>query len=119
MKPASKMLVLLLLAALIPSANAQMLPWTVPNSAAPGPAGCHEHGPKPAAPQPVSYRCCQVGHKAAILQASWTPPSSSGHSLSFSSPAIEVKLAAVAGLIDDFESLSASVSPPGAVPLRI
>jgi hypothetical protein len=34
------------------------------------PAGCHQHGAKPPASVPVSYRCCQNGHDSAILQTS-------------------------------------------------
>jgi hypothetical protein len=32
-------------------------------------AGCHQHGAKPPAPTPSSYRCCQVGHNSALLQS--------------------------------------------------
>jgi hypothetical protein len=31
-------------------------------------AGCHQHGEKPPASAPMSYRCCQGGHDSAILQ---------------------------------------------------
>jgi hypothetical protein len=116
MKLALKIFALLLLVALIPPATtALVLPGTLSDSAAPA-AGCHEHNRKPATPEPVSYHCCQLGHKVAILQAFSSPSSSSFHW----SPAMELKLAAFADMVTDFASvLTASASPPDTVPLRI
>jgi hypothetical protein len=31
-------------------------------------AGCHEHHSPLPSPEPVSHKCCQTGHDAAILQ---------------------------------------------------
>src|SRR5437660_12633947 len=31
-------------------------------------AGCHEHSSPLPSPEPVSHKCCQSGHNAAILQ---------------------------------------------------
>src|SRR5882757_7423820 len=43
-------------------------------------AACHQHHGKAPVPRPASYRCCQVGHDAALLQSS---PSAQPHSLDF------------------------------------
>jgi hypothetical protein len=34
------------------------------------PASCHEDARKIPAPEPISHRCCQIGHQPAILHAS-------------------------------------------------
>jgi hypothetical protein len=36
------------------------------------PASCHEDARKIPAPEPISHRCCQIGHQPAILHASPT-----------------------------------------------
>lgn len=71
LKPFSKSLALLLLAiAWVGSLSAPQFPVMArPHQQA---AGCHEHGRKAPAPEPVSYSCCQAGHDSAILQASFT-----------------------------------------------
>jgi hypothetical protein len=37
------------------------------------PSGCHEHGKKAPAHQPVDYACCVAGHSSALVQASCVP----------------------------------------------
>jgi hypothetical protein len=32
------------------------------------PAGCHEHGQRSPAPNPVTYKCCQLGHQSAAVR---------------------------------------------------
>ena len=52
---------------------ASLLPWqeTSAMQAQTAPAaGCHQHGAKPPARVPSSYRCCQLGHNSAVLQSS-------------------------------------------------
>src|SRR6266576_2054069 len=60
---------LLVLMATVSWAGQDSMAMTGP--AAP-PAGCHQHGAKPPASPPVSYRCCQSGHNSAVLQTSFT-----------------------------------------------
>lgn len=36
------------------------------------PASCHEDAQRVPAPEPISHRCCQIGHQPAILHASPT-----------------------------------------------
>jgi hypothetical protein len=69
MQALSKMLVLLLLAAVIaaPLAAQELRPGI---SSQERPAGCHEPAGNVPAPGPTSHSCCQSGHHPAILQQS-------------------------------------------------
>ena len=81
------------------------------------PTACHQHGSTAPDSQPVSYRCCQLGHNSAILQvpltsrpcvADVTPFGESGHALTITS--------AHRGL-RNLTTLSAG--PPNTIPLRV
>jgi hypothetical protein len=65
----SKILVMLVLTGL---ASAAVMPQMMISSPAAHshPAGCHENGQKSSPATPVSYQCCQAGHRFAVLQTS-------------------------------------------------
>jgi hypothetical protein len=70
------------------------------------PAGCHENGSK--APEPVSHRCCQAGHHAAIVQQYLTLPSPRAISLGeFAEPQVIARA---------FGSLRSPAIPRGSPP---
>src|SRR6266853_3588453 len=83
MKSGSKILALLLIAALVTAPlAARSLALAVANHAPSAavderPAGCHAHGgqslPLSPLPAPVSYQCCLTGHDAAVVPASTSP----------------------------------------------
>ena len=39
------------------------------------PAGCHQHEKKSPVRRPADYKCCVVGHDAALLRSAAVPPS--------------------------------------------
>ena len=78
-------------------------------------AGCHQHGAKPPARVPSSYRCCQLGHNSAVLQSSLTAqpslvvvPGESG-----SSPIV------ISVRNDPGAAAVLSPDPPHTIPLRV
>ena len=77
-------------------------------------AGCHQHGAKPLAPAPVSYRCCQSGHDSAILQTLFTPQLS-GFSTGVSIP-VPIPVATQRCL---HSLMISSSDPPRTIPLRV
>jgi hypothetical protein len=81
------------------------------------PAVCHQHGAKPLAPKPVSYRCCQSGHDSAILQAPLTTRLSAAHGVSTgASISAPVRVSTQSRL----QSLTVtSPDPPRTFPLRV
>jgi hypothetical protein len=80
------------------------------------PAGCHQHGAKPPASAPVSYRCCQSGHDSAILQTSLgTPLSSALVSTGVSMPALIT--VSIQSCLPSLMILSPD--PPHSIPLRV
>jgi hypothetical protein len=79
------------------------------------PAGCHQHGAKPPANTPVSYRCCQSGHDSAILQSSLATPLSEVVSSGFSIPALIT--VSTQGCLHTLTI--SSPDPPHTIPLRV
>jgi hypothetical protein len=115
LKPFSKSLAWLLLAAVSAgSLAAHQLPlMDRPRERA---AGCHEHGQKTPPPEPVSYRCCVVGHGSALLEVSYA----SRPTLLATSPRILFPEHAITATLDGFQDpLMLSGDPPGNNPLRI
>ena len=116
MRPISRVLTLLLLAAAATaSLAAQVLsPPAVTHERH---AACHEHGQKAPTREPISYRCCQAGHSAAILQESFKPQASVLHV----SPVVELTKPLIAepspNALQDL--VIPSSAPPNAAVLRI
>jgi hypothetical protein len=120
MKIASKILALLLTAALALTTG---LAAEADHAPAPsGPlAGCHAHSGKiphsqRPLPGPVNYQCCLTGHDAAAVKALHVPqPSALGVRL-----ALRVKPASRLSLVSDLKvPMVFSADPPGSPPLRI
>lgn len=80
------------------------------------PAGCHQHGAKPPASVPVSYRCCQGGHDSAILQTSSAVQLSSN--LLATSDAMPAPITMPIQVLVHGLKIS-SPDPPHVVPLRV
>jgi hypothetical protein len=81
------------------------------------PAVCHQHGAKPLAPKPVSYRCCQSGHDSAILQAPLTTRLSSVHRVSTGA---SISAPVTVSSLSRLQCLTiASPDPPRTIPLRV
>lgn len=111
-----KILAVLLLTAMaaVSGAVRQELPMAAMEAR---PAGCHQHGAKPPAPTPVSYRCCQSGHDSAIVLTRFATQLSSA------------QLACGGGLVPASFSIPAKSSfnpliiassdPPPTIPLRV
>jgi hypothetical protein len=131
MKYGSKILGLLLIAALVSAAlptgalvlaAADHVPATALGER---PAGCHAHGgqslplsqlPHSPLPAPASYQCCLTGHDAAVVPASASPqpPAASAPV----PPQIESLLTGY--FLGGLEvSMVPSAEPPGTTPLRI
>ena len=112
-KFSSKVLAVLLLTAMatVPVAG-QEGPFMMVVAARP--AGCHQHGAKPPASAPVSYRCCQSGHDSAILQTLLTPRLS-GFSTGVSIP-VPIPVATQRCL---HRLMISSSDPPDTIPLRV
>jgi hypothetical protein len=90
-------------------------PATMTSAVAVPPAGCHQHGAKPPASVPVSYRCCQGGHDSAILQTFTTDAPAHMVSVGDSTPASVTSSPQIC-----FESLMiSSPDPPHNAPLRV
>jgi hypothetical protein len=66
MKPLGKLIALVLLMAVVSPALPQAYGLTA--NSQPKAAGCHEHGQKAPAPNPVSYQCCRAGHQFAAVR---------------------------------------------------
>jgi hypothetical protein len=135
MKFGSKILGLLLIAALVTAA----LPMVALEAAVEGadhgsapsaalgrrPAGCHAHGsknlplsplPHSPLPAPVSYKCCLTGHDAAVVPASTSPQPPA--QCTPVRPQVESPLTAY--FLGGLEvSMVPSADPPGTTPLRI
>jgi hypothetical protein len=80
-------------------------------------AVCHQHGAKPPAPTPVSYRCCQSGHDSAILQTPLTTRLSSAHRVSTGA---SISAPITVSTQSCLRSLTiASPDPPRTFPLRV
>jgi hypothetical protein len=138
MKVGSKILGLLLIAALVmvtPAADARTLADHA--SASPHrvssdqrlplperPAGCHAHGDKnpyvppthSLPPAPVSHQCCLTGHAVAVVQASF-------HTLTsrqWTKATLQIAPALTGSSLERLDvSLALSTEPPGMTPLRI
>jgi hypothetical protein len=78
-------------------------------------AGCHQHGAKPLAPAPSSYRCCQLGHNSAVLQVSLTlqPSLVVVAAASSSSPIV------ISAENDPGSAAVSTPDPPHTIPLRV
>jgi hypothetical protein len=80
-------------------------------------AVCHQHGAKPSAPTPVSYRCCQSGHDSAILQTPLTTRLSAAHGVSTGA---SISAPVTVSTQSRLQSLTiASPDPPRTFPLRV
>jgi len=131
MKYGSKILGLLLIAALVTAAlPGGTLVLAAADHAPSGalgerPAACHAHGgqslplsqmPHSPLPAPASYQCCLTGHDAAVVPASTSPepPAPSAPA----PPQIESLLTGL--FLGGLElSMAPSAEPPGTTPLRI
>ncbi len=67
----SKAYAFLLLAAMTVGSTAVQIPVST-GIVHERPASCHEDARKIPAPEPISHRCCQIGHQPAILHDSPT-----------------------------------------------
>jgi len=109
-----RVLAILLLGAVTSSfVGAQALSFAPANAR---PAGCHEHRSPLPSPEPVSHKCCQSGHYAAILQE----PAKLRHSLACISLVADRPESLIAPY--SIQSLSDPIfssSPPLNTPLRI
>src|SRR5260370_27011737 len=80
-------------------------------------AGCHEHRSSPLpSPEPVSHKCCQIGHHTAILPQ-WVPLSYPWDCVALlADPKPQSKH-------DSFQSSLTTIlhrgGPPGNAPLRV
>jgi len=131
MKNGSKILGLLLIAALVTAAlptGALVLAAAdhAPSAALDErPAGCHAHGgqslplsqlPHSPLPAPASYQCCLTGHDAAVVPASTSPQPPAPRAPV--PPQIESLLTGY--FLDGLEvAMVPSAEPPGTTPLRI
>src|ERR1700686_74086 len=131
MKYGSKILGLLLIAALVSAAlptGALVFAGADHVPAAAGderPAGCHAHGgqslplsqlPHSPLPAPASYQCCLTGHDAAVVPASTSPQPPAPRAPV--PPHIEsLRTGYFLGGLDD--SMVPSAEPPGRTALRI
>jgi hypothetical protein len=107
-----KMLTLLLLVSLAALPPAEHGFAASGNS--PRPAGCHHPHH---APRPTDFRCCQTGHRAAIvpLRISLSRPAVVG----VLPPSASLRRARPANFVDLFAVGNSDVSPPGIVALRV
>lgn len=106
MRLLAKALVVVLLAAVTMASVAaeQLVPVGAPQQR---PVGCHENGSN--TPGPVSHRCCQTGHHAALLHQCLTSPSLQAAALvEFAEPAL------IAEGLSSVRNLSI---PPGSPPI--
>ena len=128
MKIGSKILALLLIAALVTAPlAARSLALAVANHAPSAavderPAGCHAHGgqslPLSPLPAPVSYQCCLTGHDAAVVPASTSPQPPA--QCQYAQVTLQIQSALTAYSLGGLEvSLLLSGDPPGTTPLRI
>jgi hypothetical protein len=124
MKIASKILGLLLIAALV-TAPLAIHAWAEPDHASAPleapierPPACHPHGgnPVPHSPLPASYKCCLTGHDAAVVHDSTSQQPAAQYTAV--PPQIESLPTGyfLAGLQ---VSMVLSTHPPGTTPLRI
>jgi hypothetical protein len=81
------------------------------------PGGCHQHGAKPPASAPVSYRCCQQGHESAMPQSSFASQLSQSRLVS-SVSSLNPPIAAPRQGSLQVLTVS-SPDPPHLVPLRV
>jgi len=80
------------------------------------PAGCRQHEGALPLPQPVSYRCCQSGHDAAILQSS----PASADSADVATPVMRSDSFALPAALQIVRQVAtSSADPPHLTPLRI
>lgn len=81
------------------------------------PAACHQHDGTAPLPEPVSYRCCQIGHDAAILQSS---PASQLDSFELPAPGEWDHILALGTKIQSLRNrTTSSADPPDLIPLRV
>jgi hypothetical protein len=74
------------------------------------PAGCHEHGQPVPSPAPVSHKCCEAGHRTAIVQET-TPLRPSLAYVSFVADSPELLIAPHAFLRPSNLLISSSFEP--------
>jgi len=132
MKFGSKILGLLLIAALVTAAlpgRALVLAAAdhAPSAAVDErPAGCHAHGgqslplvspPRSPLPAPVSYKCCLTGHDVAVVPASASPqtPAQCQHT----QVTLQIQPSLTAYFSGEEVSTVPTAEPPGTTPLRI
>src|SRR2546428_4612989 len=110
-----KILAIFLLAAVTATCfGAQALSLSPRNTRTPG---CHEHSSPIRSPQPVSHKCCQSGHDAAILQEpAKVRPSSACVWLVADRPELLIPPHSAESFSNP---LTSSSSPPTIAPLRI
>jgi hypothetical protein len=113
----ARMIAVLLVAAVcvaLPGAQA----WSMSAAQPSHPAGCHSHGPAVPSPSPapVSYQCCVNGHHWAVGTAGFVLRPLAGISVRLHrGQEISVEPVPVQFVI----LVVPSISPPGAVPMRI
>jgi len=130
MKCGSKILGLLLIAALVTAtlatrslAVAVAVADHAPSAAVDErPAGCHAHGgpslPPSPLPAPVNYQCCLTGHDAAVVPASTSPQPPA--QCQYIRVTLQIESALTAYFLGGLDfSMLLSADPPGTTPLRI
>jgi hypothetical protein len=80
-------------------------------------AGCHQHGAKPPASTPASYRCCQTGHDSAILQNSFVTQLSLSRLVTTSGSSNAPSAMPIEGSLKSL--MISSPDPPHTIPLRV
>jgi hypothetical protein len=112
----SKAYAFLLLAAMTVGSTAVQIPVST-GIVHERPAACHEDARKIPAREPISHRCCQIGHQPAILHASST---SSRRLLLGVLPAPDYGEPTVDMALESFpNALIPTGDPPTLAPLRI
>jgi hypothetical protein len=81
------------------------------------PAGCHQHGAKPPASTPVSYRCCQTGHDSAMPQNSFVTQLSLFRLVSTGASSNAPIAMPIQGSLKSL--MISSPDPPHTIPLRV
>jgi hypothetical protein len=124
MKIGSKILGLLLIAALVTAPLATRALAEPDHASAPlaapleHPPACHTHGgnPVPHSPLPANYKCCLIGHDAAVVQDSTSQQPAAQYTVA--PPQIE-SLPTGYFLGGLQVSMVLSTDPPATTPLRI
>ena len=113
MRPHSRVLAVLLLAAFVAAASGTPL-LALPAMHSSHSSGCHGSMPENPSPAPANYQCCVSGHN-------WAMPSAAFSSLPLIGTPVDIQGVDPASECGESAALffSPSVSPPAVVALRI